>query len=60
SATAALNVSEKFRRFVILISIRSGWIDLSTLSNFAGPLHYFFGRIYQRFRRDFYAKPRPS
>jgi len=30
---------EKFRRFVILVSIRSGWIDLSTLSSFAGPLH---------------------
>jgi hypothetical protein len=38
SATAALNVSEKFRRFVILVSIRSGWIYLSTLSEFAGPL----------------------
>ncbi len=39
SATAALNWSEKFRRFVILVSIRSGWIHLSTLSEFAGPLH---------------------
>jgi hypothetical protein len=38
SATAALNLSEKFRRFVILVSIRSGWIHLSTLSEFAGPL----------------------
>jgi hypothetical protein len=35
----ALNWSEKFRRFVILVSIRSGWIHLSTLSSFAGPLH---------------------
>ncbi|MFT5066954.1 MAG: hypothetical protein ACI9TA_002581, partial [Reinekea sp.] len=33
-----LNWSEKFRRFVILVSIRSGWIHLSTLSSFAGPL----------------------
>jgi hypothetical protein len=39
SATAALNLSEKFRRFVILVSIHSCWIHLSTLSNFAGPLH---------------------
>jgi hypothetical protein len=30
--------SVKFRRFVILVSIRSGWIHLSTLSSFAGPL----------------------
>ncbi|MDE0784936.1 MAG: hypothetical protein OSB34_17375, partial [Planktomarina sp.] len=27
-----------FRRFVILVSIRSGWIHLRTLSEFAGPL----------------------
>ena len=40
SATAALNWSEKFRRFVILVSIRSGWIHLSTLSEFAGPLQF--------------------
>ncbi|MFT5799531.1 MAG: hypothetical protein ACI84R_003608, partial [Candidatus Azotimanducaceae bacterium] len=40
SATAALNWSEKFRRFVILVSIRSGWIHLSTLSSFAGPLQW--------------------
>jgi type I restriction enzyme S subunit len=33
-----LKLSEKFRRFVILVSIRSGWIHLSTLSEFAGPL----------------------
>jgi len=32
-------LSEKFRRFVILVSIQSGWIHLSTLSEFAGPLH---------------------
>src|SRR6056297_1443353 len=38
SATVALNLSEKFRRFVILVSIQSGWIHLSTLSEFAGPL----------------------
>jgi hypothetical protein len=38
SATAALNLSEKFRRFVILVSIHSCWIHLSTLSEFAGPL----------------------
>jgi cell division protein FtsL len=38
SATAALNWSEKFRRFVILVSIHSCWIHLSTLSEFAGPL----------------------
>ena len=38
SATAALKLSEKFRRFVILVSIRSGWTHLSTLSEFAGPL----------------------
>ncbi|WP_083790524.1 hypothetical protein [Roseobacter sp. MED193] len=38
-ATVALNLSEKFRRFVILVSIQSGWIHLSTLSEFAGPLH---------------------
>jgi hypothetical protein len=31
-------LSEKFRRFVILVPIRSGWIHLSTLSEFAGPL----------------------
>ncbi|MFT4708319.1 MAG: hypothetical protein ACI9PU_002168, partial [Ascidiaceihabitans sp.] len=35
---AALNWFEKFRRFVIRASIRSGWIHLSTLSEFAGPL----------------------
>ncbi|WP_456389703.1 hypothetical protein, partial [Profundibacter sp.] len=39
SATVALNLSEKFRRFVILVSIRSCWIHLSTLPEFAGPLH---------------------
>ena len=38
SATAPLNWSEKFRRFVILVSILSCWIHLSTLSNFLGPL----------------------
>ncbi|MEY8142129.1 hypothetical protein AB9F27_08090, partial [Falsihalocynthiibacter sp. CO-5D18] len=38
SATAALKLSEKFRRFVILVSIRLCWIHLSTLSEFAGPL----------------------
>ena len=38
SATAALNLSEKFRRFVMIVSIHSGWIHLSTLSKFAGPL----------------------
>jgi hypothetical protein len=32
-------LSEKFRRFVIFVSIRSSWIHLSTLSEFAGPLH---------------------
>jgi hypothetical protein len=32
-------LSEKFRRFVILVSIHQCWIHLSTLSNFAGPLH---------------------
>jgi len=32
-------LSEKFRLFVILVSIRSWWIHLSTLSEFAGPLH---------------------
>jgi len=32
-----VNLSEKFRRFVILVSIRSRWIHLSTLSKFAGP-----------------------
>ena len=39
SATAALNLSQKFRHFVILVSIHSGWIHLNTLSEFAGPLH---------------------
>ncbi|EDZ43387.1 hypothetical protein RB2083_2902 [Rhodobacteraceae bacterium HTCC2083] len=34
-----MKLSEKFRRFVILVSIRSGWIHLSTLSKFPGPLH---------------------
>jgi transposase len=38
SATATLNWSDKFRRFVVLVSILSCWIHLSTLSNFAGPL----------------------
>ena len=38
SSTAALNWSEKFRRFVILVSFRSDWIHLCTLSEFAGPL----------------------
>jgi hypothetical protein len=38
SATAALNLSEKFRLFVILVSIHSGWLHLNTLSNFGGPL----------------------
>jgi hypothetical protein len=38
SANAALKLSEKFRRFVILVSIRSGWIHLSTLSEFARSL----------------------
>ena len=32
------NLFEKFRRFVILVSIRSCWIHLSTLSSFTGPL----------------------
>jgi len=36
--SSPLNLSEKFRRFVILVSIRSCWIHLSTLSSFAGPL----------------------
>jgi hypothetical protein len=31
-------LSEKFRRFVILVSIHQCWIHLSTLSEFAGPL----------------------
>lgn len=43
SATAALNLSEKFRRFVILVSIHSHWIHLSTLSKFTGPLQYVVG-----------------
>jgi MFS transporter, DHA1 family, multidrug resistance protein len=37
-AAAALNWSEKFRRFVILVSIYSVWIQFSTLSEFTGPL----------------------
>jgi len=41
SATAALNWSEKFRRFVIFVSIRSGWIPFIALSEFAGP-HQFY------------------
>jgi hypothetical protein len=43
--------SVKFRRFVILVSIRSGWIHLSTLSSFAGPLQlvvYFDKLTWQR------------
>jgi len=40
SATVALNLSEKFRRFVSLVSIRSWWIHLSTLSKFSGPLQF--------------------
>jgi hypothetical protein len=36
----ALNLSEKLRLFVISVSYLQGWIHLSTLSNFAGPLHY--------------------
>jgi N-acyl-L-homoserine lactone synthetase len=38
-------LSEKFRRFVILVSIRSGWIHLSTLSEFAGPLQIVQGLV---------------
>ena len=37
-AAAALNLSEKFRRFVILVSIYSVWIQFSTLPEFTGPL----------------------
>ena len=37
-AAAALNLSEKFCRFVILVSIHSVWIQVSTLSEFTGPL----------------------
>lgn len=38
SATVALTLSEKIRCFVILACVRSFWIHLGTLSNFAGPL----------------------
>ena len=38
SCIAALNLSEKLRRFVILVSIRSWWIRLSVLPEIAGPL----------------------
>lgn len=38
SATAALDWSEKLRRLVIRVSIRSGWVHLSTLSKFAEPI----------------------
>jgi hypothetical protein len=40
--------SVKFRRFVILVSIRSGWIHLSTLSSFAGPLQFSHGGFFQQ------------
>jgi len=40
SATVALNLSEKLRLFVICVSCLQGWIHLSTLSNFAGPLQF--------------------
>ena len=43
SATVALKLSEKFRRFVIHVSIHSGWTHLSTLSEFAGPLQILVG-----------------
>ena len=47
----ALNLSEKFRLFVILVSIHSGWIHLSTLSEFAGPLQVDFDpRVRLEFR----------
>ncbi|MBU2935956.1 L-rhamnose mutarotase [Pacificibacter marinus] len=36
----ALNLSEKLRLFVICVSCLHGWIHLSTLSSFAGPLQY--------------------
>ena len=39
SATAALNWSEKVRRFVIFLSTQSCWIHLRTLSEFARPVH---------------------
>jgi hypothetical protein len=38
-------LSEKFRRFVILVSIRARWIHLSTLSKFAGPLQFEYLRF---------------
>ena len=40
-------MSEKFRLFVILVSIRSCWIHLSTLSEFARPLQSEFGGIFE-------------
>ncbi|AGI69441.1 hypothetical protein OAN307_c40200 [Octadecabacter antarcticus 307] len=57
SATVALKLSEKFRRFVILVSIRSCWIHLSTLSSFAGPLHFFWCDL---FTQPIYTLPSPS
>jgi transposase InsO family protein len=35
----ALNLSEKLRLLVISVSCLQGWIHLSTLSSFAGPLY---------------------
>ena len=40
SDIAALNLSEKFHRFVILASIHLGWIHLGTLSKSTGPLQF--------------------
>ena len=34
----ALKLSEKFRRFVVLLSIHKCWTHLRTRSSFAGPL----------------------
>jgi hypothetical protein len=39
SATVALKLSQKFRRFAIFASILWWWIHLNTLSQFARPLH---------------------
>jgi hypothetical protein len=39
SATVALKLSQKFRRFAIFESILWWWIHLNTLSQFARPLH---------------------
>ncbi|WP_146251950.1 VRR-NUC domain-containing protein [Planktotalea frisia] len=45
-------MSEKLRLFVICVSCLQGWIHLSTLSSFAGPLHKLLDRKIKKAYND--------